>query len=290
MTARKIDGTAVASQVYSAVADRVKILAATGIRPGLGAIHVGDNPASAVYLRNKVRACATAGLHSEVHRLPADCSQQAVLETIERLNADPAIHGILVQLPLPAQLDGDRITQTIHPDKDVDGFNWRNLGALLAGRTLFEPCTPRGIVALLDHAGVPIEGGHAVIVGRSAIVGKPLALLLLARGATVTACHTKTRNLARYTGMADILVAAAGRPQLISAPMIKPGAAVIDVGINRLDTGKLAGDVDFAGVNEVAGWITPVPGGVGPMTVAMLIDNTLRAAERLAAALTPFSR
>ena len=284
MTARKIDGTAVASQVYSAVADRVKVLAAIGIKPGLGAIHVGDNPASAVYLRNKVRACATAGLHSEVHHLPADCSQQAVLETIERLNADRAIHGILVQLPLPAQLDGDRITQAIHPDKDVDGFNWRNLGALLAGRTLFEPCTPRGIVALLDHAGVPIEGSHAVIVGRSAIVGKPLALLLLARGATVTACHTKTRDLGRYTGMADILVAAAGRPRLISAPMIKPGAAVIDVGTNRLDTGKLAGDVDFAGVSEVAGWITPVPGGVGPMTVAMLIDNTLRAAERLARA------
>ena len=284
MAARIIDGTAVAREIYSAVGARVKELAGRGLRPGLAAVHFGENAASQIYLRNKVRACTEAGMHSEVHHLAPDCAERVALETIEKLNSNPAIHGILVQLPLPAHLDAERITQAIRPQKDVDGFNWVNLGALLAGHALFEPCTPRGIVALLDHAGIAIEGSHVVIVGRSSIVGKPLALLLVNRRATVTVCHTKTRDLTRHTSLADILVAAAGRPGLISGAMIKPGAAVIDVGINRLPNGKLAGDVDFAGASAVAGWITPVPGGVGPMTVAMLIANTLQAAERLVCA------
>lgn len=280
MTARIIDGTAVAREVYAGLGQRVRILAGRGIQPGLAAVRFGDNAASQIYVRNKMRACAEAGLHSEVHELAADCDQRLALETVEKLNARPAIHGILVQLPLPRHLDADLITQAILPEKDVDGFNWRNLGALMAGRALFEPCTPRGVVELLDRAAVAIAGGHAVIVGRSNIVGKPLALLLLHRGATVTVCHTKTRDLAHHTRLADILVAAAGRPALISASMVKPGAAVVDVGINRLASGKLAGDVDFEEVRKVAGWITPVPGGVGPMTVAMLIANTVCAAER----------
>jgi methylenetetrahydrofolate dehydrogenase (NADP+)/methenyltetrahydrofolate cyclohydrolase len=283
MTATVIDGAAVAQQTYSGLGERVKRLAALGIIPGLAAVQFGENTASQVYLRNKMRACAATGLHSEVHHRTADCSEPAALEIIARLNADPAIHGILMQLPLPVQLDADRITQAILPEKDVDGFSWRNLGALLAGRAPFEPCTPRGIVALLDHAGVRLEGSHAVIVGRSTIVGKPTALLLLNRGATVTVCHTRTRELARHTREADILVAAAGRAGLITASMVGAGAAVIDVGINRNAAGRLVGDVDFAGVREVAGWITPVPGGVGPMTVAMLIANTVLAAERCAA-------
>jgi methylenetetrahydrofolate dehydrogenase (NADP+)/methenyltetrahydrofolate cyclohydrolase len=280
MTARKIDGTAVAREVYAGLGQRVRNLSGRGIQPGLAAVRFGDNAASQIYVRNKMRACAAVGLHSEVHELPGDCDQRLALETVEKLNAHPAIHGILVQLPLPGHLDADLITQTILPEKDVDGFNWRNLGALMAGRALFEPCTPRGVVELLDRAAVAIAGSHAVIVGRSNIVGKPLALLLLHRGATVTVCHTKTRDLAHHTRLADILVAAAGRPGLISAPMVKPGAAVVDVGINRLASGKLAGDVDFEEVRKVAGWITPVPGGVGPMTVAMLIANTVHAAER----------
>jgi methylenetetrahydrofolate dehydrogenase (NADP+)/methenyltetrahydrofolate cyclohydrolase len=282
MTARIIDGTAVAREVYAGLGQRVRNLSGRGIQPGLAAVRFGDNAASQIYVRNKMRACAAVGLHSEVHELPGDCDQRLALETVEKLNAHPAIHGILVQLPLPGHLHADLITQTILPEKDVDGFNWRNLGALMAGRALFEPCTPRGVVELLDRAAVAITGSHAVIVGRSNIVGKPLALLLLHRGATVTVCHTKTRDLAHHTRLADILVAAAGRPGLISAPMVKPGAAVVDVGINRLASGKLAGDVDFEEVRKVAGWITPVPGGVGPMTVAMLIANTVCAAERAA--------
>lgn len=282
MAATVIDGVAVAQQTYFGLSERVKRLAALAIRPGLAAVQFGEDAASQVYVRNKMRACAVAGLHSEVHHHTADCTEPAVLETIARLNANPAIHGILVQLPLPPQLDPARITQAILPGKDVDGFNWLNLGALVAGRAPFEPCTPRGVVALLDHAGLKLAGSHAVIVGRSAIVGKPTALLLLNRGATVTICHTRTRDLARHTIDADILVAAAGRAGLITASMVKAGAAVIDVGINRNPAGRLVGDVDFPGVREVAGWITPVPGGVGPMTVAMLIANTVLAAERSA--------
>lgn len=280
MTARIIDGTAVAREVYAGIGQRVQKLAGRGIQPGLAAVRFGDNAASEIYLRNKVRACTAAGLHSEVHELTADCGERLALETVEKLNAKPTIHGILVQLPLPGHLDAELVTQTILPEKDVDGFNWRNLGALMAGRALFEPCTPRGVVELLDRAAVAIAGSHAVIVGRSNIVGKPLALLLLNRGATVTVCHTKTRDLAHHTRLADILVAAAGRPGLISAAMVKPGAAVVDVGINRVASGKLAGDVDFEAVRKVAGVITPVPGGVGPMTVAMLIANTVQAAEQ----------
>lgn len=282
MTATLIDGSALAQRTYAALSDRVARLAALAVKPGLAAVQFGEHPASQAYVRNKMRACAAAGMHSEVHHLPVDSTEPAALETIAKLNAEPAIHGILVQLPLPGHLEADRITQAIAPHKDVDGFHWLNLGALVAGHAPFEPCTPRGIVALLDHAGVSVEGSHAVIVGRSTIVGKPLALLLLNRGATVTICHTRTRNLAGHTRAADILIAAAGRAGLISASMVKPGAAVIDVGINRNAAGRLVGDVDFAGVSEVAGWLTPVPGGVGPMTVAMLIANTVLAAERSA--------
>jgi len=280
MTATILDGTAIARGLYSTISKRVQVLTGRSIRPGLAAVRFGEDPASQIYVRNKMRACAQAGLHSEVHELAADCDQGHALEVIAKLNVDRAIHGILVQLPLPGHLDADLITQAIVPEKDVDGFSWRNLGALMAGRALFEPCTALGVVELLDRAGVAITGSHAVIVGRSNIVGKPLALLLLQRGATVTVCHTKTRDLAQHTRAADVLVAAAGRPGLISAPMVKPGVAVIDVGINRLANGKLAGDVDYEGVRKVAGWITPVPGGVGPMTVAMLIANTVLAAER----------
>src|SRR6185436_1813816 len=221
-------------------------------------IQFGDNPASQIYLRNKMRACAEAGVHSEVHRHPGDTPERIALEIVGKLNASDAIHGILLQLPLPGHLDADRITQAILPAKDVDGFSWPNLGALLTGHVRFEPCTPRGIIELLDRSGVEITGSHAVIAGRSNIVGKPLALMLINRGATVTVCHTRTRDLALHTRQADILVAAAGRPALITAPMVKQGAAVIDVGINRLADGKLAGDVDYEKVREVAGWITPV--------------------------------
>src|SRR4030095_1934779 len=269
MTATIIDGTAIAREVYAAVSKRVQVLAGRGVRPGLAAVRFGEDPASQLYVRNKMRACAQAVLHSEVHELAADYDQGRALEMVAKLNADRGIHGILVQLPLPAHLDADLITQAIVPEKDVDGFSWRNLGALMAGRALFEPCTALGVVELLNRAGVAIAGSHAVIVGRSNIVGKPLALLLLQRGATVTVGHTTTRDLAQHTRVADVLVAAAGRPGLISAPMVKGGAAVIDVGINRLADGKLAGDVVYEEVRNVAGWITPVPGGVGAMTVAM---------------------
>jgi methylenetetrahydrofolate dehydrogenase (NADP+)/methenyltetrahydrofolate cyclohydrolase len=288
MTANVIDGAAIAQSIYAALRTRVQALAARGVRPGLTAVQFGDNPASRVYVRNKMRACETAGLDSAVRHFPEDCPEATALGIIGELNADSAVHGILVQLPLPAHLDAHRITQAILPAKDVDGFNWANLGGLIAGRPNFEPCTPRGVVVLLDRAGVKVEGKDAVIVGRSNIVGKPLALMLVNRGATVTVCHTRTGDLARRTREADILVVAAGRAHLITADMVKPGATVIDVGINRDAGGKLVGDVDFAGVRDVAGWISPVPGGVGPMTVAMLIDNTVLAAER-AAGLTSLS-
>ena len=282
MTATVIDGAAIAQSVYAALGPRVQALAARGVKPGLTAVQFGDNPASRVYVRNKMRACEAAGLDSEVRHFPDDCPEATALGIIGELNADPAVHGILVQLPLPAHLDAHRMTQAILPAKDVDGFNWENLGGLIAGQPMFEPCTPKGVMVLLDRAGVTVEGKDAVIVGRSNIVGKPLALMLVNRGATVTVCHTRTVDLARRTREADILVAAAGRARLISAAMVKPGAVVIDVGINRDAAGKLVGDVDFTGARDVAGWITPVPGGVGPMTVAMLIENTVLAAERTA--------
>ena len=279
MPAKIIDGKALAAAVRASLISRIAALAARGVRPGLAAILAGDDPASQVYVRNKTRACEETGLHSEVHRFPASVAESALLEHIARLNADRSVHGIVVQLPLPPQLDANRVQTTVSPAKDVDGFHAANLGALLQGRPGFVPGTPAGVMRLLEHAGVAPAGKHAVIVGRSTIVGKPLALLLLQKDATVTICHSRTPDLAAVTRQADILVAAAGRAKLITAAMVKRGACVVDVGINRMADGKLSGDVDFNAVKEVAGSITPVPGGVGPMTVAMLIVNTVSAAE-----------
>ena len=278
--ARVIDGVAAAREVYARLRERVAALGRVNIRPALTAVLVGDNPVSRIYLRNKTRACEEAGVRSEVLELPASCPPRTLLAALEKLNADPGVHGILVQLPLPQPLDASLVAQSVAPTKDVDGLSWHNLGALMAGRPLFEPCTPRGVMALLERAAVEIDAREAVVVGRSPIVGKPMALMLMARGATVTICHSRTRDLAAHTRRADILVVAAGRAGLLTGDMVKAGAAVIDVGINRLPGGKLAGDVDFASVRPVAGCITPVPGGVGPMTVAMVIANTVRAAER----------
>jgi methylenetetrahydrofolate dehydrogenase (NADP+)/methenyltetrahydrofolate cyclohydrolase len=279
MLAKIIDGKSLAAAVRAAQKSALESLAARGVRPGLAAILAGDDPASRVYVRNKARACEETGVRSEVHEFPEGVSESALLECIVRLNADHAVHGILVQLPLPRRLDAGRILASVSPAKDVDGFHAVNLGALLQGRPGFVPGTPAGIMRLLEHAGVVLTGRHAVIVGRSTIVGKPLALLLLQKDATVTICHSKTAGLAAITRGADVLVAAVGRAKLITGDMLKPGACVIDVGINRMADGKLAGDVDFESAKETAGWITPVPGGVGPMTVAMLIVNTVRAAE-----------
>ena len=279
MPAKIIDGKALAAAVRASLLSRIAALAARGVRPGLAAILAGDDPASQVYVRNKTRACEETGLRSEVHRFPASVAESALLEHIARLNADRSVHGILVQLPLPPQLDANRVQAAVSPAKDVDGFHAANLGALLQGRAGFVPGTPAGVMRLLEHAGVAPAGQHAVIVGRSTIVGKPLALLLLQKDATVTICHSRTPDLAAVTRQADILVAAAGRAKLITAAMVKRGACVVDVGINRMADGKLSGDGDFNAVKEVAGSITPVPGGVGPMTVAMLIVNTVSAAE-----------
>ncbi len=282
MAATLLDGAAIAQQVYVQLRQRIEALQERNVRPGLAAILIGDDPASAVYVRHKVRACSDIGILSQVHRFAADCSEDKVLDELRRLNGDAAIHGVLVQLPLPPQLDSDRILQAIVPAKDADGFNWINLGAMVAGRTLLAPCTPLGVMAMLDHAGVDIAGRNAVVVGRSLIVGKPLALMLIERSATVSVCHSRTPDLRAYTALADILVAAVGKPGLISGDMIKPGSVVIDVGINRLPGGRLVGDVDFAAASRVASFITPVPGGVGRMTVAMLMANTVTAAERIA--------
>lgn len=279
MTAKIIDGNAVAREVRAGCKKRVDALKAQGITPSLAVIIVGDNPGSRAYVRNKVSACAETGLHSEMHEFEAGCSEAVVRDAIEKLNRNPRIHGILVQLPLPAHFDAGRVTQAVAPEKDVDGFTWHNLGALVAGHSLFEPCTPRAVMALIGQAGAVTEGSHAVVVGRSTIVGKPVALMLTARNATVTLCHSKTRDLGRITRLADILVVAAGRPEFITGDMVKPGAVVLDVGINRVPGRGLVGDVHFASVREVAAAITPVPGGVGPMTVAMLIANTVQAAE-----------
>ena len=280
MAATLIDGAAIAQQVYSQLKHRVQVLGARGVRPGLAAVVVGEDPASRIYLRNKVQACNEVGLHSEVHPYAADCGESEVLDRLQGLNADPRIHGILVQLPLPPHLDLERVQQAVAVRKDVDGFNWTNLGAMTAGHTLFAPCTPFGIMTMLDQTGVAIEGKQAVIIGRSTIVSKPLALLLIARSATVTICNSKTPDVRVYTRHADILVVAVGKPGLIDGSMIKPGATVIDVGINRLQGGKVVGDVDFESARRVASRITPVPGGVGRLTVAMLIANTVTAAER----------
>ena len=284
MTAQVIDGAAMARAVLLELKDRVAALARRGVTPGLATVVVGDNPASRVYVRNKAHACAEVGVHAEVHQLFSDATESAVLSQVETLNANPAIHGIIVQLPLPRSFDSQRILQSIAVAKDVDGFNWANLGALVDGHPRLAPCTPLGVMHMLDRAGVAVEGRHAVVIGRSSIVGKPLALMLIARGATVTVCNTRTRDLAAFTRSADLLISAAGRARLVTAEMVKPGAVVIDVGINRDEHGKLVGDVDYEAVKEKAAMVSPVPGGVGRMTVAMLVANTVTAAELIASA------
>lgn len=283
MTAQIIDGKSIAQQVRAEWKLRADSLIARGITPGMAVIIVGDDPASKVYVANKVKACAQLGLYSIHVELPADTTEAALLAEVEALNIDPKIHGILVQLPLPKHLDSHKVIEAINPDKDVDGFHQMNVGALVTGETPFPSCTPYGVMVMLEKTGIAIEGKHAVVVGRSNIVGKPMALLLLHKNATVTICTSKTVDLAKHTLDADILVAAVGRPNFITGDMVKTGAVVIDVGINRNADGKLVGDVDFNSVKEVAGYITPVPGGVGPMTITMLVANTVRAAERLSA-------
>ncbi|HEX9391286.1 MAG TPA: bifunctional methylenetetrahydrofolate dehydrogenase/methenyltetrahydrofolate cyclohydrolase FolD [Usitatibacteraceae bacterium] len=282
MSAKIIDGKAISDFFRAEYKLRVDRLLALGMRPGLAVIIVGDNAASEVYVRNKARACESIGMHSEVHALPAAATQAELIARVGRLNADPAIHGILVQLPLPAQIDDRAVIEAILPEKDVDGFHYANMGALVIDESAYPPCTPYGVMKMLAYEGVKLEGKHAVVVGRSNIVGKPQAMLLLKEGATVTVCHSKTGDLAKFTRDADVLVAAVGRPNMITADMVKPGVIVMDVGINRLPDGKLVGDVDFDSVSRVAAMITPVPGGVGPMTITMLLGNTLRAAERRA--------
>ena len=284
MAAQLIDGKAVAAAVRAEVKDRTAAFSSrTGIRPCLVAVLVGEDPASRIYVRNKGKACTEAGLLSRQIDLPASVSEKELLDLVAELNADDSVHGILVQLPLPDHIDESRVIEAVSPDKDVDGFHPVNAGRLLVGRSGFVPCTPYGIMKLLDHEQVDLKGKHAVVVGRSNIVGKPVAILLLARHATVTICHSRTKDLPGVVRSADVVVAAVGKAGMIRGSWIKPGAVVIDVGINRLPDGKLAGDVAFDEAREVAGRITPVPGGVGPMTIAMLLHNTLEAAVRAAA-------
>jgi methylenetetrahydrofolate dehydrogenase (NADP+)/methenyltetrahydrofolate cyclohydrolase len=274
-----IDGKSLAAQIRAEVKEKVARLKARGVQPGLAVILAGEDPASKVYVRNKVRACEETGIRSSLTEFPASVGEAQLLDRVGALNADPAVHGVLVQLPLPRQIDADRVLESVSPEKDVDGFHLRNLGALVAGRPGTVPCTPAGVMRLIDHAGVSLAGKHAVVVGRSNIVGKPQALLLLARNATVTICHSRTADLGAMTRQADVLVAAVGKPRMVTADMVKRGACVIDVGVNRLPDGTLAGDVDFHAVKEVAAAITPVPGGVGPMTIAMLLENCVMAAS-----------
>lgn len=280
MTAQLLDGKAIAAEIRQEIKTQVEALRASGARaPGLAVVLVGSNAASQVYVRNKRKACAEVGFYSELHELPDSTSQDELLALIDRLNADEAIDGILVQLPLPAQIDETRVTERILPTKDVDGFHPYNVGRLALRMPLLRPCTPKGVMTLLARTGRPLEGLDAVVIGQSNIVGRPMALELLAARCTVTICHSRTRDLAEKVRGADILVAAVGRPRFVPGEWIKEGAMVIDVGINRLDDGSLAGDVDFAACAERASWITPVPGGVGPMTIASLLENTLQAAE-----------
>jgi methylenetetrahydrofolate dehydrogenase (NADP+)/methenyltetrahydrofolate cyclohydrolase len=281
MSFQIIDGNALAKKIRLEIASRTAALVKKGIKPGLAVLLVGEDPASQVYVRNKVKACEEAGMHSLLERLPADLTEDALIKRIHKLNLDPSIHGILVQLPLPKHLNSHIVIESIAPEKDVDGFHVANAGALMIGAPLFRPCTPYACMKMLESIDYPIRGARAVIVGASNIVGKPMAMLLLQAGATVTICNSKTRDLSAHTKEADILVVATGRPKMITAEMVKPGAVVIDVGINRMDDGKLCGDVDFESVKTVASAITPVPGGVGPMTITMLLLNTLEAAERL---------
>lgn len=280
MTARIIDGKLLAGKIRQEVAERVAQLKESGVTPGLAVVLVGEDPASQVYVRNKASACEKAGMHSRVIRMPDSTTESDLLRTVEELNRDTAIHGILVQLPLPQGIDSARVIETISPHKDVDGFHISNAGLLMTGTPLFRPCTPYGIMKMLESENVSLWGAEAVIVGASNIVGKPMAMLMLGAGATVTLCNSKTRDLGAHTRRADVLVVATGKPAIVTGDMIKPGAVVIDVGINRSADGKLVGDVDFESARKVAAAITPVPGGVGPMTIAMLLMNTLEAAER----------
>jgi methylenetetrahydrofolate dehydrogenase (NADP+)/methenyltetrahydrofolate cyclohydrolase len=283
MTARILDGNALSAKLRERLAGRAQALSRRGVEACLAVILVGDNAASSVYVRNKVRACEAVGVRSLRADYPADIDPRVVLQRIEALNADPAVHGILVQLPLPSQFDAEAVLESIAPEKDVDGFHARNSGLLMQGRPAFVPCTPAGVMEMLKSEGVVLKGAEAVVIGRSNIVGKPMAMLLLQASATVTVCHSQTRDVAFHARRADILVAAIGRPRFVTGDMIKAGAVVIDVGINRLPDGKLCGDVDFAAAMEVASLVTPVPGGVGPMTITMLLANTIESAERVAA-------
>jgi len=280
MPAQLLDGNLLSKKLRAEIAARAAILTAKGVRPGLAVIVIGDNSASQVYVRNKVKACEDVGFHSVLERYSAELGEEELLARIATLNADPAIHGILVQLPLPEHIAAERVLEAIAPEKDVDGFHVANAGALMVGKPEFKPCTPYGCMKILESIDYPVRGARAVIVGASNIVGKPMAMLLLQAGATVTICNSKTRDLAHHTKDADILVVATGKPHMVTGDMIKTGAVVIDVGINRLPDGKLCGDVDFDTAKYVAGWITPVPGGVGPMTITMLLMNTLEATEK----------
>ena len=281
MTAQRIDGNALSQKLRADVTLRTSALKARGITPGLAVIVVGENPASQVYVRNKVKACHDSGLHSILEKHPSSLTEAALLERIDALNHDASIHGILVQLPLPEHIDAQKVIEAISPAKDVDGFHMASAGALMTGMPGFWPCTPYGCMKMLESIGYDLKGKHAVVIGRSNIVGKPMALMLLQKNATVTICHSATQNLKAITLQADVIVAAVGKRNILAADMVKPGAVVLDVGMNRNEDGKLCGDVDFAGVEQVAGYITPVPGGVGPMTITMLLVNTLEAAERI---------
>ncbi len=284
MTAQLIDGNALSKKLRGEVAARAAALTAQGHKPGLAVVLVGDNPASQVYVRNKVKACEEAGLHSVLEKYDASLTEAELLARVDALNQDPTIHGILVQLPLPAHIDAHKVIEAIAPEKDVDGFHVASAGALMVGQEGFKPCTPYGCMKMLEYIGYETKGKHAVVIGRSNIVGKPMAMLLLQANATVTVCHSATPDLGHFTRQADIVVAAVGKRNVLTADMVKPGAVVLDVGMNRTEDGKLCGDVDFAGVSQVAGWITPVPGGVGPMTITMLLVNTMESAERAARA------
>ena len=281
-SAQLIDGNALSRQLRTQVAERAIALKAKGLTPGLAVILVGENPASQVYVRNKVKACEDSGLHSVLEKYDADFTEAQLLARVEALNQDDRIHGILVQLPLPAHIDAQKVIEAISPAKDVDGFHVASAGALMTGAPGFWPCTPYGCMKMLESIGYDLRGKHAVVIGRSNIVGKPMALMLLQKNATVTICHSATQNLKAVTLQADVIVAAVGKRNVLTADMVKPGAVVLDVGMNRNDEGKLCGDVDFEGVRQVASHITPVPGGVGPMTITMLLVNTLEAAERAA--------
>ncbi|MGG1876841.1 bifunctional methylenetetrahydrofolate dehydrogenase/methenyltetrahydrofolate cyclohydrolase FolD [Paenibacillus cisolokensis] len=276
-----ISGKQVSQEIREGIALEVQELSKQGVRPGLAVILVGDDPASHVYVRNKEKACHDLGFYSEVHRLPADSTQETVLALVDKLNKQTSIHGILVQLPLPKHIHEKSVIDAIAVEKDVDGFHPVNVGNLVIGDDSLLPCTPAGVIELIKRTGIEISGKHAVVIGRSNIVGKPVSLLLQRENATVTMCHSRTANMAELTRQADILVVAVGRANMIDASYVKPGAVVIDVGMNRLENGKLAGDVDFESVKEVSGPITPVPGGVGPMTITMLMQNTLIAAKKL---------